>query len=530
MNVQHGNMDEKRGTPGEPLLRLAGVSKTFPGQQALAGVDVEFRAGEVHALVGQNGSGKSTLIKILSGFHRPDPGSEAWVRGESTTFEDLAGATPIRTVHQDLGIIGGLSAIDNIGLGLGYESGRSGRVKWRQQAEHTRSLLARVTPEEVDLFKPMATAPRLHVTAVAVARVLDGWEHDGLLIFDEPTSALPNEEVGRLMSILRSLRDAGSSVVLVSHALDEVLEIADRVTVLRDGQRVTSLEVQGITENDLVETMLGDRKLPDHSAPPVVVKSAAPREDRGAALTVSGLTGIEVDDLDLEVKAGEVLGVTGLLGSGHLELAYLISGGSPAVDGVITIGGQDLPARSMTPTRSKELGIGFVPADRDKEGLIGVSTIAENISLPRLRSFQRKMLLRQAEMARDAGERIDRAGVRPPNPEARVQVLSGGNKQKVLLAKALANASQLLIIVEPTIGVDIGAKMDFYQQIKNQAEREGLGILVCSTDLTDLTAVCDRALAMRSGRIVTEFSSDQINEHELLAAISGFGATSEGVS
>jgi ribose transport system ATP-binding protein len=398
-------------------------------------------------------------------------------------------------------------------------------VRWRKQAEHTRALLSRVTPEQIDLFQPMAKAPRLHVTAVAVARVLEGVEDRNgmLMIFDEPTSALPTEEIERLMRILRDLRDAGNSILVVSHALDEVMEIAERVTVLRDGQRIDTVDVAGITEHDLVTLMLGNRELPTQSAPAAADHTSAVSGDRPLALGARGLCGVEVDDLDLEVGVGEVLGVTGLLGSGHLELAYLLAGATAAEAGQISVGDRTMPAKLMTPSLAKKLGMGFVPADRVKEGLIGPSTIAENISLPRLRSFQKGGLLRHARVARDAKERVERAGVRPANPQARVEVLSGGNKQKVVLAKALANTRHALIIAEPTIGVDIGAKMGFYDQIRAHA-REGIGILVCSTDLTDLTAVCDRVIALRSGRIEAELTGDEINEHRMLAAITGFGA------
>jgi ABC-type sugar transport system ATPase subunit len=511
--------------PGEPLVRLAGLNKTFPGQRALAGVEMEIRSGEIHALVGENGSGKSTLIKILSDYYRPDDGSEVWIRGVPASFGELTLSGPIRTVHQDLGIIGGLSAVDNVGFGGGFESGRFGRVKWAAQAEHTQALLERVTPEKVDLFAPMASAPKLHNTAVAIARVLDDWEDDGLLIFDEPTSALPTEEIDRLMEILRDLQRRGSTIMLVSHALDEVLAIADRITVLRDGRRVETVEASAISEADLVKLMLGDRDMPTRP-----VQSAAAREARAddssvpPALKATGLGGIEVDGLDIEVAAGEVLGVTGLLGSGHLELAYLLTGALPAVEGELTVAGDTVDLGAMNPSMAIALGIGFVPADRVKEGLIGECTVAENISLPRLRRFQRGGLLRVPKVNADAMQRTIEAGVRPPDPAARVEVLSGGNKQKVLLAKALAVTSTALVIAEPTVGVDLGAKMDFYQRISAHAQEKGIGVLVCSTDLTDLTAMCDRVLALRNGRIAVELVAEEIAEHEMLAAITGLSA------
>jgi ABC-type sugar transport system ATPase subunit len=513
---------------GEPLLRLAGLGKTFPGQVALSDVDIEFREGEIHALVGENGSGKSTLIKILSGFHRPDPGSDAWVRGEPTPFPELPTTVPIRTVHQDLGVIGGLSATDNIAFGVGFACARGGRVRWREQRRRTRELISRVTPERVDLDGPMDKAPRLHVTAVAVARVLDGWE-GGLLIFDEPTSALPNEEIERLLRILTDLRASGSSIVLISHALDEVLRVADRVTVLRNGRKVGTVGVADLTEHALMTMMLGDRAMATiESAEATHAAEHGSMASRPVALAGRGLCGVELNSVDIDVRAGEVVGVTGLLGSGHLEIAYLLSGASTPEDGTITVGGRTMPAKLMTPSVAKTMGLGFVPADRAREGLIERFSVGDNISLPRLRSFQRRSLLRSRSLAEDARIRVEKAGVRPPNPDARVEVLSGGNKQKVLLARALAYTKSALIVTEPTIGIDIGAKLDVFQQIRTQAEN-GIGVLVCSTDLTDVTGVCDRVIVLRSGRIVDEFTGEQVNEHTILASITGVGAVREMV-
>ena len=514
---------------GEPLLRLAHVSKTFPGQRALVDVDLELRSGEIHALVGENGSGKSTLIKLLSGFHRPDPGAEARVRGEPTAFADIPETVPVRTVHQDLGIIGGLSAVDNIALGVGYERDRLRRVRWREQARHTRELLARVTPEKIDIRRQLAQAPRLHLTAVAIARVLDGWEQrrGGLLIFDEPTSALPHAEIERLMTIMRDLRAAGATIMLVSHALDEVLAIADRVTVLRNGRLVATVDVAQLDEHALMELMLGSRELralEDAQETAARPREEAASEERPVAVAVRDLHGAELRGVDVEVRRGEVLGVTGLLGSGHLELAYLLCGARRARSGEVEIGGRTLDARAMSTALAKRLGVGFVPADRVKEGLIGFLSICHNITLPRLLGFQRGPLLRPALERRDAEQWIGRMGVRPPDPAARVEVLSGGNKQKVLLAKALATATHALVVCEPTVGVDVGAKMEIYRQLRGEAA-SGLAVIVCSTDLTDVTAVCDRVVALRSGRVVGEYAGDDIGEHTLLAAITGIGST-----
>ena len=348
--------DSRRSAGQHPLLRLEHVSKTFAGQRVLDDVSIEIRVGEVHTLVGENGSGKSTLIKILSGYHQPDHGARAWVRGEATSVPEIAQAIPVRAVHQELGVIGALNAVDNMAIGSGYDSGRLGTVHWRAQRQRTEELLARVLAEPIDILRPMAQAPRLHWTAVAIARALQSpGGLTGLLILDEPTSSLPRAEIERLFTIVRDLEHAGVGILYVSHSLREIFELAKWVTVLKDGHVAGTCARSELDERRLLGMMLGEatlRVLDDlhteelEERPPVL---EATEKARGSGvLEAMDLSGGELRSLSFKASKGEILGFAGLLGSGHLEVAYLLGARAGLVAALSgSASGRCLPQRSI---------------------------------------------------------------------------------------------------------------------------------------------------------------------------------------
>ena len=512
----------------EPLVVIGNLSKTFPGQRALDRVDLQLRAGEVHALLGQNGSGKSTLIKVLTGFHEPDEGAEVRVDGQAGAFTRTGPAAAdgtalnVRAVHQHLGLVSQLSVVDNVALVTGYCRRRGGRIDWPAQESLTHQLLSRVGLEGLDVNTPVATITPLERTQVAIARALHGWEEGahGLLILDEPTAALPAEQAEDLFALVRRLRDTGVAVVYVSHRLDDLVAIADHVTVLRDGRSVATTSMEGLTHDDLVGLMLGnDAAEKAHAvARSHVTEAPATEPPAGAGLRVRGLVGAELRGLDLTVAPGEIVGVTGLVGAGQDELPYLLVGARSAHAGTVEIDGTTYDVAGLSPRRAAALGVALVPADRGSEAVLPQSDITDNITLPRLRSFRRGGWLRKSLERREAVEWIERLSIQPQDPAKLVTELSGGNAQKVVLARWLAVARSALLLAEPTAGVDIGAKSLIYQHLR-AAAAEGLPIIVCSTDAMDLEQLCSRVLVLADGRFKVELTGADIEEDTINRAV-----------
>ena len=410
-----------------PLLVIENLSKTFPGQRALDQVDLQLRAGEVHALLGQNGSGKSTLIKVLTGFHEPDPGVRVTVDGQEAAFT-RTGPAPVdgsvlnvRAVHQHLGLVPRLSVVDNVALVTGYCHGRSGRIDWPAQERLTRDLLARVGLEGLDVHTPVEIITPLERTQVAIARALHGWGDDsrGLLILDEPTAALPAEQAEDLFVLVRRLREAGVAIVYVSHRLDDLVSIADHVTVLRDGRSVATTSMRGLGHDDLVGLMLGKEAAQEARA--VVKAHADTTEPAGTdvptgGLRVRDLAGVELRGLDLTVAPGEIVGVTGIVGAGQDELPYLLVGATRATGGTVEIDGTTYEAATLDPRRAARLGVALVPADRANEAILPQTDITYNITLPRLRAFRRGGWLRTSREREEAIGWIERLSIQPQNP------------------------------------------------------------------------------------------------------------------
>ena len=495
----------------EPLLSVANLSKSFPGLKALDGVSASIGSGEIVALVGQNGSGKSTLVKILAGVHRADPGGSVTLAGHGT-----GDVSSLHFIHQDLGLVGPLSTIENLDLGsrLGRRALRPSPVRdERVRAE----ALVRGFGANFDVTAPVASLSPAERTIVAIARALDGWTHDrNVLVLDEPTAALHGDEVHTLFDAVRRVAARGAGVVFISHRLDEVLEIADRVLALRDGCLIADVRRDEVQHNDLVRLIAGKAG---------EAEAAGRATDLGApVLRARRVSGRAVRDLDLEVRAGEIVGVSGVLGSGREELARILFGAAPGEVGELEIDG--VATGQLDPPRAVAAGVAYVPGDRHGCGAVMTMSARENMTLPRLRPLRQRVTgwLDHRQERREVDRWIETVGVRPAEPERRMALFSGGNQQKVILAKWLRNAPRVLLLEEPTQGIDVGAKVGIIKLIA-EAAAGGAGVLVCSSDAKELAMICDRVLVLSDGDQVAELTGPQLTEAAMVTA--GVGSIGE---
>ena len=500
----------------EPLLAVAGLRKTFGGCVALDGFELEVGPGEVMALVGQNGCGKSTFIKLLSGYHQPDSGFRARFAGHAIELGDPGAPAEcgIHFVHQDLGLLDDLSAEENLAIGTGFSTGRGGLIRWTEQRRRTVAALSALG-YEFDVTVPVARLSPSQRVGVAIARALsrDADRPMALLVLDEPTASMPQAEVDILFASVRRLRDVGTSTLFVSHRLDEVFAVADRVTVVRDGRRVAVSPIGELDHQTLIELILGRPADLTHDDPAVTATRSTPR------LSVRGLHGRHLRDLDLDVHAGEIVGVTGLTGSGREELAPLLFGAERLNGGGIAVDGT--PATRLTPSRAKQLGMALVPANRRTAAVVPGANVRENLTLANLSTLSPRLLVhRRAERA-EVDHWLDTMQVRPSDGEAPILGLSGGNQQKVLLARWLRTRPRILILDEPTQGVDVRTKPEIYALLR-RAAREGTAVLVCSTDGEELVEVTDRVIVLAGGTVRAELTGaaltlDRLNR-EVVAA------------
>jgi len=497
-------------------LRLENVSKSFSGRTVLRNVDLEVMPDEVHGLVGQNGSGKSTLIKVLAGYHKPDPGARAWLDDEP--FE--LGSVPaehglkIRFVHQDLALVLQLDAMDNVALGGGYAKRRPGLIHWRQQARQTRKALARFGLA-IDIDVPLAQLAPVERTAVAIVRALAGWDEDsGVLVLDEPTASLPASEVDRLHSIVREVSQQGAGVVYVSHRLDDVIAVADRISVLRDGELVGTYRADEVDSGRLASLMVG------HVVEHKRSREFAPAKESAPVLTARGVTARWLQGVDIDVWPGEIVGVSGVLGSGREELPYLLASASTAlVSGEITVAGHQLP--SASPRAAQSLGVGFVPADRLREAVIGPFAMRENLTLAGVTGIATGGVLRQHDERALVEAWMEKINIVPRDPGRPLPKFSGGNQQKVILARVLSLSPKLLVLTEPTAGVDVGAREAIYEVIRSEVVERQLAVVVASSDIQDLVALCHRVLVIRHGRVVRELRGGEVSYGAILHATEG---------
>jgi ribose transport system ATP-binding protein len=483
------------------VLQLCGLSKTFPGTKALDEVDLEVRAGEIHALVGQNGSGKSTLIKVLAGVYSPDPGASSTVKGADFRLGDSAAAhsAGLRFVHQDLGLVESLDCVDNLALGFGYATARGGRINWRKQRKTAREALSRVGGHEVDVRKPVSHLTAFEKTALAIVRAVQDWEQNvSLLVLDEPTATMPKPEVDKLFRLIRRVAAAGTGVLLVSHHLDEVFAIANRVTVLRDGKWEGTKDVAGLSRAELVQLMTGG--IVDE------VDRSTDQSEAEVVLSVQGLGGRVLHGFDLELHKGEIVGIAGLDGSGRDEICELVFGARPR-RGTIEVRGAVLP--QGRPDVSIARGLALVPANRHAHGLVMTESVRENLTLVDLKPFWRGWRLSRRRERRITGAWIDKLSIRTSSMEAVVESLSGGNQQKVVMGKWLRTEPAVLLLDEPTQGVDVGAQAELHR-LTHAAAAEGSAVLLCSSDERELSHVCDRVLVLCDGTVEVELRGDQL--------------------
>jgi ribose transport system ATP-binding protein len=491
----------------DALLVARAMTKRFGATLALDDVDLEVRAGEVHALVGHNGSGKSTLIKILAGFHEPEPGAHVSVRGEPLTFGSAPASlvAGLRFVHQDLGLVHTLSTVDNLALGIGFETGRFGHIRWRAARRSARRAI-RELGYDFDVRVPVGELSAAERTGIAIARALRDAEDARLLVVDEPTAMLPRHEVDILFEAIRRVTRRGVGVVYVSHRLDEVFAIADRVTVLRDGQRVGTFAIHELDEHRLVELMMGAAQVDSQAL------ERAGERTRGL-LGVRGLTGTVLNGVSFDVAGGEIVGVGGLTGSGREELLPLLFGARKRRSGEVEVAQQPLAAGR--PADAIAAGVALVPTDRHGAGSVTSLSVRENLVLthPRRNAGRFWRLRRSAERA-EARRWTTALDIRPPDPDVPFPSLSGGNQQKVVLAKWLRMGPRVLLLDEPTQGVDVGAKAMIHD-LARQAAAGGAAVLIASSEDAELCACCDRVLVLRDGGVVGALEGDAINAHAL---------------
>jgi ribose transport system ATP-binding protein len=503
-------------TEGDPAvtdvaLELRGISKSFGGVRALDDVSLTVQAHEIHGLLGRNGSGKSTLIKILSGYHAPDSGGRLQVRGQDIPLPlqpGQAGRLGVCFVHQDLGLIPQLSVLENMRVNR-YRPGLGWRIHWKAEREQVADDLA-IFDIRVALDTAVGALSPVERALVAIARAFGDArrQRGGVVVLDEPTAYLPHDSVDRLFQSVRQASASGTAVIFVSHRLDEVMSLTDRVSVLREGRVVDTVETRAVDESRLIELILGR---PLEGLYPV-----ARPIDRDVAVRVEKLQGTAVQDMSFSVHRGEILGLAGLVGMGQGEVASLLFGATRARSGLLSIGEDSFDLTAMTPRAAMRMGMALLPSDRLVAGGVASLSVRDNVSLPILASFNQRAWLHEGQENTHV-ERVLRAfDVRPPLPGHSLGTLSGGNQQKALLAKWLQLSPQVILLDEPSQGIDIGARKEIFDRIRGVVDRGACAILV-SSEFEDLAGACDRVLICRYGSIVGELqgaalSADRVVE------------------
>ncbi|MEV8632294.1 sugar ABC transporter ATP-binding protein [Streptosporangium sp. NPDC051023] len=500
--------------PRPPALVASRITKSFSGQTVLKGVDLDVQAGEVHGLVGENGSGKSTFIKVLAGYHAPDdlPGTAITVHGESMSLPldpDQQRRRGVVFVHQDLGLVESATVTENIRLRT--RRVRFGwRVSWREENRHVAALLEQcgLRVEPTRLVGELSQVQRAQV---AIARAVDQLADAtrGLLVLDEPTASLPRDGVEQLFATVKRVAANGVGVLLVTHRLEELLENTQRVTVLRNGGKVACEATESLDEARLTELILG-QPLGEFYPPPHEPQEAVIAE-------FADVQGRDVRPTSFTVRRGEVVGVTGLIGMGWDELPYLLFGAKHATGGTIrTAAGEQVRLQSLSPRRAMKMGFALLPGDRLAEASVQSASVRENLSIATIgRYFTRGVVRRKLERAR-VKSLLHEYDVRPHGTERALSTLSGGNQQKVLIAKWFETGPSLLLLHEPTQGVDVGAQSQIYQRIRDAAQK-GLGVVLASAEYEHLPHICDRVLVFREGKVVSELSGQAMNRSRIAA-------------
>lgn len=479
-------------------LEVVNATKDFGPVRVLDEVNLNVRPGELRALVGENGSGKSTLVKILAGYHAPSVGTRVLVGGhELESFRpEVSSRAGLRFVHQDLGLVADMTVVENLGLGRGYGSAVGRPVRWRSRAASAQRAISNLG-YDFDVNRTVGALSASERTAVAVARALaDREEPARVLVLDEPTANLPGAEVDRLFALIRRVQTTGIGVVFISHHLNEVFDLADSVTVLRGGRLVTTRSLQGLNEDSLIELMVGRAVHRSTGTGPALVVGEP-------VLTAEQVRGGSVDCLDLAVAPGEIVGVAGVTGSGREAVTGMLYGANTR-SGRVTVNGAIL--RPGRPDASLKAGMALVPAERAANAVLPGHDVRENFTIGGLSAFRRWLRLNKRRERAVTQEWLARMDVRPPEPAHLMTDLSGGNAQKVVLARWLSQNPSVLILDEPTQGVDVGAKQEIHRRIEEVAS-QGCAVLVASTDNEELARLCTRTLVMTHGRVTTELSA-----------------------
>ncbi len=500
-----------------PVLEMTDIRMNFGANPALAGVSLSVRRGEVFGLLGQNGSGKSTLIKVLAGLHQPEAGSRIRLWGQEMPLpldSMRIRRQGVSFVHQHLALVPSLSVLENMRV-TALKQLNPWAIRWHREANELRALFA-AFDLTIDPFATVASLPPVERAFVAIVRAFEdlrasaaGRSGEGILILDEPTPFLPAEDVTRLFALVRDIVKTGTSVVIVTHDIDEVLAITDRVAVLRDGKLVAVLDTASVGRQAILDTILGSR-IDSFERRAANIAPGAP------AIRIERLTLPRGKPFDLELRKGETLGVTGLIGSGYASVPYALAGALSA-DGRLVLDGEGVDLRRLDPLRALRMGIALLPGDRLGAAGIGSLSVTDNITLPRLDEFMRRGFLGRAAMAQDAAGLVRDHDVRPPRTDLTLASFSGGNQQKVLLAKWLQTKPKLLLLDEPTQGVDFGARQQIFAAL-DKAARQGTAILCASTDNEQLAQICDRVIVFARNRPVAELSGASLTKKAISEA------------
>ncbi|WP_328591365.1 sugar ABC transporter ATP-binding protein [Brevibacillus migulae] len=493
----------------EMLLEMKEIDKSFPGVKVLQNVQFSLYAGELHALMGENGAGKSTLMKILNGIYTKDSGTII-VKGkpEEITSTKVAEGLGISIIHQELNLIPYLSVMENIFLGREFKHGKTPFVNWKKMRSEAERYLKQLGMD----LDPRTIVEELSVgqqQMVEIAKALS--MQADILVLDEPTAALTDREIEKLFEVIAALKAKGVGMIYISHRMEEIFQISDRITVLRDGKYIGTRNTKETDMDELVRMMVG-RDINDRF-PKIEI---TPGEER---LRVESMSlGQKLRDISFSVRSGEILGLAGLMGAGRTEVAKVLFGVTPATHGKILIDGKETTIRK--PIDAIGAGIALVTEDRKHEGLILSLSIRENLSLPNLATLSVSGFMKRKKEAVLSEETIEKLHIRTPHAEQVVGALSGGNQQKVVIGKWLATKPKILILDEPTRGVDIGAKKEIYD-LMNQLAKEGVAIIMISSELPEVLGMSDRIIVMHEGRVTAELSREEATQEKIMHAATG---------
>lgn len=499
------------------ILRMDNISKYFPGVKALQDVDFCVRPGEVHALMGENGAGKSTLIKVLTGVHPHDSGT-ILLNGQAINPSSPAEAQAlgISAIHQEVTMLEYLTVAENIFIGR--QPMKLGRINWREINNRASDIMRRLGIN-IDVTLPLGTYPVAIRQMVSIARAVD--LSCKVLVMDEPTSSLDEKEVAQLFDVVRKLRDQGAGIVFITHFLDQVYEISDRITVLRNGRQVGVFDTKSLPKIELVGHMLGKSVEDVQTLFQEKAKSADETQRNVFFRAVNISRSGAIKALDLEIKDGEVLGLAGLLGSGRTELARLLFGADKPTSGRIEIDGKSIT--KLSPKSAIEQRIGFSPEDRRTDAIIPDLSVADNIVLAVLKRISPFGLISRKKQREIAAKYVETLNIATPSLDQPIKLLSGGNQQKVILARWLASEPRLLILDEPTRGIDVGAKAEIESLIESLS-KEGMAIVFISSELEEVVRRSDRVIVLRDRQQIAELEGDAINEQNIMGLIAGGAA------